>query len=297
MQPNWDEAAEHWDELIKNPSSPHFFYYKSADFFIQEKIRNKQRVLELGCGTSQCLLDINVSEKCQIVVSDYSLSMVHAAREKIKKSEIRQKVQFARLDAQNIPFGKQSFDMVFSRGVLLSYVERPDKLLAECYRVLERGGVVVMDSMNLAGREYILRKIGISKGKGYYQEIFTKGRFQHGVIRELSPEGTILGKYGLADRTVILKEKPEDLEKETLKMTKTKTRMFKKKEIEKMFEESGFVEVSTYPLGHMFMIARNKNLRNEMIRNRDFVCKIQKEIAPYLKPETGIHLITLGKKP
>ena len=296
---NWEEGAKTWDQIITSPDSPHFFYYRSADFFIQENIENRNMVLELGCGTGQCLLGLDVSRIGQIVESDYSRSMIMAAKRKIKKSGIGDKVHFLRLDAQKIPLRGESFDMVFSRGVLLSYVDDPNTLLEECYGILKRGGVILMDSMNLPknSAKATFRKLMISEGKGYYQEFFTKGRYQHASSYELDRKGSILKKYSNTDKIVILRQRPENLEKETVRMMKERTRLFTPRQVRKMFQRKGFIEVSTFPLGHMAMIARNKKIRNEMIRNRDLVCMIQKEISRYLKSETGIHLITLAKKP
>ncbi|CAN5592992.1 class I SAM-dependent methyltransferase [soil metagenome] len=99
-----------------------------------------KRVLELGCGGGQCC--ISFAKKGAHVIgldaSDAQLAFAHtlAATEKVA-------VEFIQGSAEDLTrWSANSWDIVFS-AYTFQYIEQIQTCLAECYRVLRRGGQLI----------------------------------------------------------------------------------------------------------------------------------------------------------
>lgn len=107
------------------------------------------RVLDIGCGPG--FFSILMSQ-CghEVVGVDYSDDMVAHAQ---KNAEMmHQKITFRRMDAQNLDFEDESFDLVISRNVMWC-LEKPEQAYREWLRVLRHGGRIV----NFDGNFYLDR--------------------------------------------------------------------------------------------------------------------------------------------
>jgi len=101
--------------------------------FVKEaftKAGKRQRLLDLGCGVKPFLP----------VYSRYSEQSVGMD---VETSPHDVKVADVIYDGKHIPFGDQEFDIVFCTEVM-EHVPEPSEFLAEIYRVLKPGGVVIM---------------------------------------------------------------------------------------------------------------------------------------------------------
>jgi SAM-dependent methyltransferase len=110
-------------------------YYTAGRFAAGKK------VLEVGCGAGLGLGYL--SKKVQSVIggdiSDDALKEAH--------EHYQQRVELIRLDAQKLPFGDASFDIVLAMEVLY-YLPRPEEFIAECRRVLSDDGTLVLSIGN-----------------------------------------------------------------------------------------------------------------------------------------------------
>jgi tocopherol O-methyltransferase len=100
-------------------------------------------ILDLGCGIGGSSLYL--AEKLGAQVTGISLSPVQIkrARERALNRGLANQVTFEVANALEMPFADQSFDWVWS---LESGEHMPDKtkFLQECYRVLKRGGRLIL---------------------------------------------------------------------------------------------------------------------------------------------------------
>ena len=142
----WDAEASEWDRIVAMPTNPHQFYYCEADLLLSEILTDSMRVLELGCGTGGSTA-IHASQVRQLVATDFSKEMVRRTARKLRRRRAPVP-HFATAEACRLPFRDASFDAVIGRGVLLSYVEEPEAMLAEVHRLLRPGGKVGLDAMN-----------------------------------------------------------------------------------------------------------------------------------------------------
>lgn len=103
------------------------------------RIDKGMKVLELGCGTGDMWKNreglIKLCSK--LTLSDFSEGMLSTAKNNIGKCN---NVDYIIIDIQEIPFEKETFDVVIA-NMMLYYVPDIDKGLAEVRRVLKRGGL------------------------------------------------------------------------------------------------------------------------------------------------------------
>ena len=124
------------------------------------------RVLELGCGPGNLWLENleRVPEDVEIVLSDFSEGMLGRAQEALKEAGPR--FDFKVVDAQEIPFDDDSFDVVMANHMLYHVPDRP-KTFDEIRRVLKPGG----------------RFYASTGGKAHMQELHTlMGRFDTSLL-------------------------------------------------------------------------------------------------------------------
>src|SRR3954463_11243697 len=129
-------------------------------------IRPDDRVLEVGVGTGLCLP--MYPSHCSVTAIDLSEAMLKKAAEKVQDSALKN-VQLQRMDAGNMTFADDSFDVVIAAYVVTAV---PDyrKLMSEMIRVSRRGGRLVMlnhftqDSPIIAAVEKAISPICVKLG-------------------------------------------------------------------------------------------------------------------------------------
>lgn len=115
-----------------------------------------KRILELGSGSGGLWAD-NLSRlgmRWEIVVSDLSESELAKSRDRIGT---RRGFTFERIDAHQIPYPDDSFDVVIADH-LLQRVSHPDSMLREMRRVLRRGGKLLVSAI---GKRNLLEMEGL----------------------------------------------------------------------------------------------------------------------------------------
>ena len=127
-------AQRHWNEtpLYKQESERYSAYpwlYEAAEF----RKHAGERVLEIGCGTGCDLLQF-AKYGAKAVGIDITTNHVRLARERVGN--------LARVllgSGSNLPFPDESFDYVYSHGVL-HHADQPRRMAEEIFRVLRPGG-------------------------------------------------------------------------------------------------------------------------------------------------------------
>lgn len=107
------------------------------------QVKKTDCFLDVGCGIGGSSLYL--AEKFKGMATGITLSPVQASRakERAEIAGLASRTEFKVADALNMPFGDNSFDLVWS---LESGEHMPDKqkFMAECYRVLMPGGTLVV---------------------------------------------------------------------------------------------------------------------------------------------------------
>ncbi|MDO5516409.1 MAG: methyltransferase domain-containing protein [Clostridium sp.] len=108
--------------------------------FDQIDFKDNNKVLELGCGSGKFWRknEDKIDSASEITLSDFSKSMLKIARSKLK--DIKYNFKFEEINAEDIPYEDNTFDIVFAQHMIY-FVPDIEKALSEIRRVLKPGGV------------------------------------------------------------------------------------------------------------------------------------------------------------
>lgn len=103
-------------------------------------VRPGDRVLEVGVGTGLCLP--LYPRHCAVTAIDLSEAMLEKARERVRAEKL-DNVTLIRMDAGNMTFADDSFDLVVA-AYLVTAVPNHRQVMSEMVRVCRRGGRIVL---------------------------------------------------------------------------------------------------------------------------------------------------------
>jgi len=149
----------------------HINSYTFASKFIENKV-----VLDIACGSGTGTTYLAGNGAKTVVGADVSQEALRDAKGCDKG---RKRVEFILSDAEALPFAGNSFDVIVSLETI-EHLEKPDRFLAECRRVLRKKGIFICSTPN----------------KKVYSPLFRKPVNPYHV-REFYPEEfhDLLGKY------------------------------------------------------------------------------------------------------
>jgi ubiquinone/menaquinone biosynthesis C-methylase UbiE len=114
---------------------------------------NISQCLEIGTGQGLgaiWLMRLVSPEK--IIAINYDSDQSLKAIENISKSGFKHNILIKEADATNLPFADDSFDMVIA-FCIFHHIPKYEKALKEVYRVLKRGGIMLLEEA--PKREYL----------------------------------------------------------------------------------------------------------------------------------------------
>lgn len=126
-QRHWNESPLYLEESHRYRAYP--WLYEAAEF------RNHagERVLEIGCGTGSDLLQF---AKHGAIATGIDITPEHL---RLARERVGSRAQVLNGDGTNIPFENETFDYVYSHGVL-HHLDEPRRMVDEIFRVLRPGG-------------------------------------------------------------------------------------------------------------------------------------------------------------
>ena len=107
------------------------------------------RILEVSVGTGLSLPQYR--SQCRLVGIDIADAMLDKARERVTKLGLAKVEDIAVMDAENLQFADDSFDVIVAQYVITA-VPNPERALDEFVRVLKPGGEIVITTRIGAGR-------------------------------------------------------------------------------------------------------------------------------------------------
>ena len=127
-----DEYYKVSEEASRNKTHP-------AVVAINEFAKNAKKILDMGCGDGTRLASLETQgEKLGVDVSDFAIQRGEKKYRNLK---------LIRGDVANLPFKDKSFDFVYSMFVI-EHVESPEKVLKEAFRILAKGGTLILAAPN-----------------------------------------------------------------------------------------------------------------------------------------------------
>ena len=122
-------------------------------------------VLEVGCALGRTSCYIAKGHGCRVVGVDISEMMIDRSKERAKREDVEDRVEFRVADAQSLPFEDATFDAVIGESVI-AFLEDNQRAVCECVRVSKQGGYVGLNERiwikapPLGLAEYLYRTTG-----------------------------------------------------------------------------------------------------------------------------------------
>ena len=118
---------------------------------ILTRIKEGDKVLEVGFGTGQILLEIarKVGETGKVYGIEISPKMLGKSMKRVKKYGLSNRVNLRIGDARKLPYDDDTFDVLFN-SYMLDLIDTPEipQLLSEFLRVLKPNGRLVLVNMS-----------------------------------------------------------------------------------------------------------------------------------------------------
>ena len=162
---------EYWNSHIHDleisrhpPGTPGFFADLDAYHF--EKLHHLLRlvdfaawqgrdVLDLGCGAGVEVVRF-ARGGARVIGVDLAESAIALTRANLTQQHAGARLAVA--DGEALPFADNSFDFIYAHGVV-QYTTADRQLVAECYRVLRRGGIAMFQAYNRISWLQLLSKV------------------------------------------------------------------------------------------------------------------------------------------
>jgi ubiquinone/menaquinone biosynthesis C-methylase UbiE len=112
-------------------------------------LQPNQRILELGCGSGGIWKNRSIPDGVQMILSDFSEGMLEAAKKNLKGFGF---IEYQVIDAQEIPYDDDTFDIVIANHMLY-HVPDIKKALSEIARVLKPDGTFYASTVGLHNME------------------------------------------------------------------------------------------------------------------------------------------------
>ena len=145
----YDKIADFYDLLAEHSEGP---VRRAGVEMLAPK--SGERILEIGCGTGHCVVELASAvgaEGCVLGV-DLSERMLARSAARAVEAGLSDRVRFACADAVQLPLANSAVDAVFM-SFTLELFDTPDipRVLAECKRVLKPGGRIGAVGMSKEG--------------------------------------------------------------------------------------------------------------------------------------------------
>ena len=122
----------------------------------QLNLKEKDEVLELGCGTGELWKNKNLPKDVHVTLSDQSQGMVKDARNYV--GEGKGQISYQTIDCRQIPKENHSFDKVIANHVLF-YLDDRQQVFNEIKRVLKQNGIFICSTYGSSHMQEITQLI------------------------------------------------------------------------------------------------------------------------------------------
>jgi ubiquinone/menaquinone biosynthesis C-methylase UbiE len=144
-------------------------------FDVLVKVPAESKILELGCGSGEMWKECvsRIPTGWVITLTDLSDGMLDAAWRNLVP--LGRNFKFEQMDAQSIPYGDKTFDVVIANHVLFHVPDR-EKALAEIKRVLKDDGCLIATTVgNLHMQEVYqwLKRVNTNERPDMFSNPFT----------------------------------------------------------------------------------------------------------------------------
>lgn len=142
--------------------------------FVEEFFPAREnRILDLACGAGRTTLEL-LSRDDQVQGLDISSNMLQCALGNAEIAGLRGRVDFAKGDADRLPFQDSSFGLIISMG-LIGYMTEWQRSAREMVRVVKTGGYIILTYQNKLALSYLLNPRPL-RVKYWREKLLERGR-------------------------------------------------------------------------------------------------------------------------
>jgi len=201
---------------------------KEADLFIEAaRIEPGHRLLDMCGGHGRHSIEL-ASRGCRsCAVLDYSQTLLERGRAEARERGLE--IEFIRADARRTGLPDKSFDRVMILGNSLGYAAEPEAdlmMLCEANRLLVSGGIIILD---------------VTDGD------FIKAEFKPNAWHE-ADDVVVCRQREILDGMVRAREMVMKKDRGMIRDATYQVRLYSRKELESLLEDSGFTGVATREL-------------------------------------------------
>lgn len=143
----WKKETKHLSEALKNLND---------EIAVKAKIRSGFKILDAGCGVGGTAIYLAKKFNCYVVGISLAPNQITTAKKNAAKAGVADLVSFEIMDYMNTKFSSRSFDAII--GIeSICYAEPKINFLKEAYRLLKKGGLLVL-AENLQAKERLTKK-------------------------------------------------------------------------------------------------------------------------------------------
>jgi ubiquinone/menaquinone biosynthesis C-methylase UbiE len=190
----FDEWPEAYDRWFATPSGALVKKYEGELLLDLLKPQPGEIILDAGCGTGVFTLDF-LSRGAKVIGLDISLPMLRRSREKAGEYSLPSVLG----DMLNLPFSEGSFDKVIS-VTALEFIEDGAAAIRELFRVVQKGGCIVVATLNSLSPWAARRKAEAKQKESIFEKVVFRSPDE---LRSLAPVDGVI-------RTAIHFQKVDD---------------------------------------------------------------------------------------
>lgn len=151
---NVEKARE---DYLKHRPNNLFFLLSRRFRWMREYLKNRDRVVEIGCGAGFSRDFLCQNNSCELILTDCD-----------EHSWIDQKV-----NALNMPFAENSVDAVIANNVI-HHIANPMKLLKEICRILKPNGFLIIQEINCSFFMRLVLRAMRHEGYSFQADVFNE---------------------------------------------------------------------------------------------------------------------------
>ncbi|MGC9517115.1 MAG: class I SAM-dependent methyltransferase [Methanomicrobiales archaeon] len=153
---SYDKMSK-WYDAVAKPEKK--YVNKGLEYL---DVKNGEKVLEIGFGTGDALINLSksVGVSGKVYGIDISKGMLEVAKSKLQNEGLLKRTKLILGDAIKLPFQDEIFDALFMSFTLeLFDTHEIPEILSECYRVLKTGGRIGIVALSKRGEDNIMTKL------------------------------------------------------------------------------------------------------------------------------------------
>lgn len=149
-----EATIKQWDDGYYNPISIWLYDEAVADMLKYMDVPPGATVLDAGCGPGVHSIRLAKAgfKVCAVDISD---AMLRHAQERANDAGVSEKIEFHQKDLTGLDFADESFDYVFSWGVVI-HIREAEKALTELSRIVKPGGKLALYVTNKTALDHKL---------------------------------------------------------------------------------------------------------------------------------------------